>query len=181
MCDPITIGVMAVTAVSGGMQAYGQYQQGVANQQYYNYLAETNRIQGDAQYRAGMKESELIQDAAKHELKTFKGNATQFASEQKVRMVANGVDLGSVSASDVVGDTIDKAKMDEYALRYNADSKSWSTETGAKYKKYEGEQKARNNKYAGAMAKYQGKQKAFTTLLSTAGSMAMGAVGGWYV
>jgi len=164
---------MGVTAASGAMQAYGQYQQGATQKQYYDYLAANSEMQGEYAYRTGMKQSELIQDSAKYEGKIQKRDVAQFAAAQRATLVANGIDLSSVTSEDIASDTISKARMDELAIRFNADSKSWSTETDAKYRKWAGQQEAKGQRFSGAQAKYSGKTQAFTTLLSTAASMFM--------
>ena len=170
---------MGVTAVAGGLKAYGQYKQGQEQQQYYNYLADVSRTKGEYAYRTGMKESELTQDKAKYEAMLQKRNVVQFASSQRATMIANGIDLASVSAADISSDTMSKAFMDQMVIRYNADSKSWSQTTEAQYKKWAGEEEARGNEQAGKQAAASGKRAAFTTLLATAGSVAfMGVMGG---
>jgi len=172
---------MGVTAVAGGMKAYGQYQQGVQQKRYYDYLADSSRTQGEYAYRTGMKQSELSQDAAKYRGKIDKTQVLQFASSQRAALAANGIDLSSVSSADIMSDTMSKSRLDELAFRFNADSKSWSMETDAKYKRWSGQVEGQNYNYAGSQAKYAGKQQAFSTLLSTAASVAsigFGGVGG---
>jgi len=177
MCEPVTltIAALSLTAAAGGMKAYGQYQQGIEQQKYYQYLADTSRTQGEYEYRTGMRESELTQDAASFESKQEKIRTTQFASSQKAKLIANGVDLSSVTAQDISTDTMSKAQMDQLLIRYKADSKSWSQETDANYKKWAGEVDAQGKELAGRQAKASGKRKAFTTLLATAGTLAAGA------
>ena len=178
MCSA-TLAIIGVQAVSGGLKAYGQYQQGVASQEYYNYLAENSRIRGEAQYKAGLKQAELIQDSQKFEGKRFKSRTAQIQSRQRAVIVANGGILSSVTSEDIASDSIDNARLDELSLRYNADIKSWSATEDAKNKRWYAQQDASNKEFAGAQAKYAGKQQAFGTLLSTATSIAFTGLGGF--
>ena len=177
MCDPATLTVtaLALTATAGGMKAYGQYKQGIDQQKYYQYLADTSRTQGEYAYRTGMRQAELTQDEAKFKDKLDRTNVAQFASNQQARLIANGIDLSSVSAADISSDTMSKAQMDRLLTRYNADSQSWSQETDAAYKKWAANVDAEGKEMAGKQARASGKRAAFTTLLATAATVAVGA------
>ena len=177
MCEPATLTIIALsaTAAAGGAKAYGQYQQGIEQQKYYQYLADTSRTQGEYEYRVGIRESELTQDAASFKARLEKRNTAQFASSQRAKLIANGISLDSVTAADISSDTMSKAQMDQMLIRYNADSKSHSQVTGAQYKRWAGEVSAVGNEQAGRQAKASGKRQAFTTLLATAGTLAAGA------
>ena len=121
-----------------------------------------------------MRQSELTQDEAKFEAKKQKTSVAQFASSQRAKLIANGVDLASVTAADISSDTMTKAQMDQMLIRYNADSKSWSQTTDAQYKKWAGDVEATGQEQAGEQARASGKRAAFTTLLATAGTLAAG-------
>jgi hypothetical protein len=180
MCDPITIGALALTATAGGMQAYGQYKEGSATNKYYKSVANTQQQQGDIDYVRGEKQSDLIQDSAKFEGVKQKGQAAQVASSQRAAMAANGIDLSSVTAGDLASETMSKARLDELAIRYNADVGTWNTMEDAKYKKWSAYTQANQSRAMGKNALAKGKNDAGLTLLSTAASMAMmgaGAVG----
>lgn len=161
------------TAAAGVSQAYGQYQQGKTQKQYYDYLAETSRMQGEYQKKMGMKQSQLLQDQAKAEGKKQKTEAAQILSMQRAALAANGIDLSSVSAMDLASDSISKARADELALRFNSAAKSWSIETDATYQKWSKDTEASGYSMAGKQAKRAGKQQAFTTLLGTAASVGL--------
>lgn len=172
MCDPITATALTLTAVSGGMQAYGQYKEGTATKKYLDNVADLKEQQGKIELARGQKQSELIQDSAKFEGVKQKKSAAQVASAQRATLVANGIDLSSGTATDLVKETIDNARLDELAIRYNANIQSWNTTEDAKFRKWGLDVEASQARTSGANAKASGKRQAFTTLLSTAASMA---------
>ncbi len=170
MCDPVTATVVGLSVASGGFQAYNQYKQGVAESKYNNYLATQSENEGKAALAAGQKQSELVQDSAKEQGKSFKRGAAEFNSAQRAAMAAMGVE--GVTAEDVASDTFNKQRMDELAIRYNADVKSWETTTQAANQNWQSQEQAKQYRYAAKNAKQAGKTAAFTTLLSTAASTA---------
>lgn len=172
MCDPITIGTIAVIGASGGMQAYGQYKEGVATDKYMRRVADLKEEQGRIELARGQKQAELIQDSAKFQGIKQKTQAAQVASAQRASLVANGIDLGSVTSADLASETMTQAHLDELAIRYNADVDSWNVGEDAKFKKWGLDVEASNDRTSGANARASGKRQAFTTLLSTAASMA---------
>ena len=171
MCNPVLI-YAGVTAVSGAYSAYNQYQQGVATNKYYNYLADQSTMQGQAALKAGAKQSELTQDTAKIQGKEQAYKSAETLASQRAAMAAMGMDPSSVSAQDVALSSMDKSRMDERAIRYNADIKSWESEYGASLENWQQQSQATQQRYAGKYAKWEGKTGAFSTLLGTAASIA---------
>ena len=163
---------MVVSAIVGAYSAYSSYKQGVATRKYYNYLAQQNEEEAKHVRKVGDRQSELIQDTAKLKGLRQKSQAMTDAAAQKAAMVANGMDLSSVSAGDIASDSISKAKLDEIAIRYNADVQSWQVNTKTSYQNWALQTKATQNRYAGEAAFRQGKQKMTMTLLTTAASIA---------
>ena len=161
----------AVTAISGAVSAYGQYQQGRSQNSYYQYLAGSNRLAAAAALERSQKQSEVIQDSASIENKSAAIRAAEISSSQKTAMAANGIDLSSVSAQDITMDTLTKAKMDEMMIRRNADVQSWSATEEGKLDNWRLLEEAKQNAYAGKQAKKAGNIGAFTTLLGTASSI----------
>jgi len=181
MCEPTT--VMVLMAASGAMSAYSQYQQGMTQGRYYNYMADQSRIEGKAALDRAGRQSELIQDSAKYEGMIQAEKSAEFTASQKAAMVANGVDLGSGSASDIIRSSMSKEKMDEAAIRYNAEMKSWATMEEGKIQNWQSNIEANNYNFAAKQAKSAGKTSAAVTLLGTAASMGfagyqMGMFGG---
>lgn len=192
MCAPALIPVaMAATAAAGGVSAYSQYQQGAAQNRYYKQMAANSEIEagyalaeGEQALKVGRQQSKAVQDTASYQGKQLKESQAEFSAAQRAIMAANGVT--GVTAEDISNSTFNKQQLDEMALRYNADVKSWEVNTDASYKnqskKYQAWQsniQAGQYQYAGKAAKYSGQVGAFTTLLATAASVAsIGAFAG---
>ncbi|NCB43506.1 MAG: hypothetical protein EOM59_12945 [Clostridia bacterium] len=171
MCEPTTL-LMTAMAVSGGIQAYGQYQQGVATKKYYNSVAEAQEKQAELEYQRGERQTTLIQDSAKYKGKNQAQRAMMVSSSQRAAMAANGIDLSSVTMQDIASDTMDKAKMDELAIRYDADINSWNTMEDAKYKKWALRVQAGQSRQTGSNALSSAKTQMWSTIGSTAVSIA---------
>lgn len=172
MCEPITLTAMAVTAGMGMLQAYGQSQEGKAQNNYYQSLAKQNEAQIDAQNKVADKQITMVQDQGLRDTRTQDEKAKAFQSSQKASMAANGVFSDAVTSSDVMTDTFDKAKLDQLAIRQNADMKSWEVDTDRRYKNWDQTNQANMNRWAGKSAKVAGNNAAKMTLLKTAVSVA---------
>lgn len=172
MCDPVTLGTVATVATIGGgaYSAYNQYQSGRAEENYYNSLAQSQQQQGQYALEQGQRQSSAIQDSAKVQGKQLATESAQFNASQRAAMAAAGIQ--GVTAEDIEYDALNKQKLDEAALRYNADIKSWEAQTGAQYDDYQYREQARQSRVAGKNARKAGKTNAFSTLLSTASSVA---------
>jgi hypothetical protein len=176
MCDPITATVVGLSVASGGFTAYNQYKQGVAESKYNNYLATQSENEGKQALAIADKQSTAIQDTAKEQGKGFKRESAQFGSSQRAAMAAMGIQ--GVTAEDIANDTFNKQRLDELAIRYNADVKSWETNTQAANQNWAAQTQANQYRYAAKNAKHAGKIAAFTTLLGTATSTASMLGGG---
>jgi len=128
MCSPgLILPVMAVAtaAASGGIKAYGEYQQGKSQQKYYSYLAEQNERQAEAEERTAEQKTSIVQNEAAQRAKELKGDVARVKGAQKAAMAVMGIG-GSVTEEDILKDTTNKAWLDEQNIRYNADVTSWS-------------------------------------------------------
>lgn len=173
-CDPTGgVATMALMATAGAVQAYGQVQEGKSQNSYYQYLAATSRMQGEAELARSQKQAEVIQDTASIEGKAQAIKTAEAMSSQRAALAASGV--SGVTAQDITLDTLSKAKMDELMIRRNADVQSWSQTEAGKYAKWQADQQAAQYGYAGKQAKRAGNIGAFTTILGTAASMGLGA------
>ena len=169
MCAPV---VLVAMGVYGGIKAYGEYQQGSAAKKYYDSVAEAQDAQAELEYQRGEKQVDLIQDAAKYKSKLQSQQAASVASSQRAAMAANGIDLSSVTSQDLASDTMYKANMDAMAMRYDADVNSWNTMEDAKYKKWALKVQGEQSRATGRNAMSQAKTQSWSTLASTAVSMA---------
>lgn len=165
------IGGAALTAGAGGFTAYSQYQQGAAQKRYYDYQSQQSILQGEASLAAAQQQSNLVQDQQEQSGKQLAINQAKLQGAQTVAMATNGTQNG-VTAQDIKSDTLTTAQQDEAALRYNADTKSWSIVAQGNYDKFAADQQAIQDRYAGKNALQAGKIAAVGTLLSTAASVA---------
>ena len=176
MCDPVSMTVMAVTsmgmtAYSGYMQGRTQRAQGIAQGNYYDYLARQNELEAQEALKQGNLQAKMIQDVGKEEMKALKREQAQLSSSQIAKMVAQGLDISSVSAQDISTSTYDTQRLDELALAYNNDIKTWGVQTEASYKDWSLRTQAESNRYAGRYARQAGRIAMKNTYLKTGASL----------
>ncbi len=126
-CDPsgglATLAI--VTTIAGGVTAaYGQTQQAKSQSDAYRYSAGLLDTQAKLAKRTADINSRLVQDAASRESAQLGRNVSETMGAQKAASAAN-MGGGSVTAADIMTDTLKKARMDELAIKYGADIKSW--------------------------------------------------------
>lgn len=139
-----TIGT-AASAASGVVGAYSTLQQGKAAEAAAKATAAQQQEAAVESLRQGTEESDRQRRAG----------AVQLA-QQKIAMAANGVDLGSASAIEVMDDTKAMIEEDAFAIRHNA---------GQQAKGYA--QQAANSLTQGRNARSESRWGAFDTILST--------------
>lgn len=148
MCEPTTI-ALAVTAVAGAVAAKGQYDQGQVAKQ----VGRNNQIM--AEYAA--------QDATKRgdeEAARLRQRGAQIKGAQRANMAAKGLDLSVGTSAELIDQTDFFSEMDQVTARNNAAREAWSTRAAGTNYRAQGDAAAR-----------QGNMAAFSTLLSTAGSV----------
>lgn len=180
MCAPVALLAVAAatTAASGGYSAYNQYQQGAAQNKYYQAQADQARAEGVNALALADKQSNLIQNTAAQEGKQLKTQQAEFNATTNATLAANGV-YGGTTAENIASSNFSKQQLDEMTLRFNADSKSWEAQTQGQYNKYAKDVQAGDLSYQGKLAKSTGAKNAFSTLLSTAAQTAsLAATGG---
>ena len=139
-CDPTggfaTMGVlMAVSAVAGGVSAYGSYQEGQEKSKMYRDAAGNTDIQAEMARQTAAQNVMLtqrqmaqnihsVQMDASFQDRNLKEAVAKIRGTQTATAAAMGVGGGSVTSADIAMDTLNKEKMDEIAIRYNADSTS---------------------------------------------------------
>ena len=124
----------SLIVVAGGTTAYGQYQQGQAASKmnkYQQYLAQqqaaiTQRYADEK--KKSLEETAIanvtgVQGAAAEEAKTLFREVSRVVGQQKATVGTLGI--GGVTAEDIASDTFETSKLDEIAIRFNADWKSW--------------------------------------------------------
>ncbi len=190
-CEPITIAATAAAA-AGGMQMYGQYQEGKATAQMYNYQAALNYQEAATRRKYAEEQKKAINEAAVANItleQTAAGlesarlmrDVSQLTGKQKAAIGALGI--GGVTAEDIAIDTFDKARLDQLAIRYNANVQSWQIREQAKrdiwtlgeevkQKTWALESEAGQYRVAGKQARRAANIKMGATLLETAASVA---------
>lgn len=175
MCGPAIVPIaaagMAATAVGGIMSSQGQKQAAAAQNAYYGSLADNDEKMAGLTLDSAERNRGLLNEQASRDTATLHNEANKFAASQKAGMAASGVALSSVTAQDIARDTVDKASMDEAAIRYNADMKIYESENQAKIQAWQLQEKAKQERFAGANALQAGNINSTATLLGTAGSM----------
>ncbi|MFA5217178.1 hypothetical protein [Sulfuricurvum sp.] len=162
---------MALTAYSGYSQGRAQRAEGIAQGNYYDYIARQNEQEAEQAIKSGDLQARMIQDEAKETGKQLKKEQAQLSASQISQMVAQGMDISSVSSQDIVASTKDTQRLDELSVRYNADVKTWGVQTDAKYKNWALKSQAEQARYAGANARKAGKMNATATYLKTGASL----------
>lgn len=142
--------IATVASIGGGvMGAVGQYQQGqVAKQVGRNNQIMSEYAAQDAQRRAG-------EDALKVQQK-----ASQLKGSQRATMAAKGLDLGVGTQADILDQTDFFGATDVATTRSNGNRDAWSAREQGRQARAQGNASAR-----------QANIGAFSTLLSTAGSV----------
>lgn len=165
------VGTTAATLASGGLAAYGAYAQGQSQKNLYNYQAEINKRQAELINQTTEQNVSATQEAAKFESKNEKRSIAQLEGAQKAALAANGVGGGSVTAADIAGSTFDTAKLDELAIRYNADQRSWGLKNNAAYQTWDLDNQRKQYLISAKNASTAGTMNAFSSLLGTASTV----------
>lgn len=121
---------ITATAASGGVAAYGAYQQGQAQKNMMNYQAQAAAVQqgivkntADANITGVENQTALQSQQLSRQQMATKGAQAASAGAQ-------GLD-GSVTGADIAKDTFTKQQMDQNTLMYNANVKSWNITNSA--------------------------------------------------
>ena len=114
MCDPVTIGVVAVGA--SALSAYGQIQAGQAAKQAGDYnaaIARNNQIIAERQAEDAVKRGDIAADEQRRKTARVLG-------AQKAAIGASGVALDSGTPMDIFGDTAAFGELDALTIKSNA-------------------------------------------------------------
>lgn len=154
MCVALPILALVASVASAAVAARGQYVQGKAQEQIAKNNAVVAGYQAEDAQRRGEEEAQRI-----------RRQAAMLKGQQRARAAAGGLDLGVGSIAELQDQTDFFAQVDQNTARRNADLESWQARA-----------QAANFRAEGANARAAGTTGAFSTLLSTAGSVA----GKWY-
>lgn len=126
MCDPITLTVLATTAIvtsaiGVGVSAYGNYQQTKAANSAAEYNAQLQKRNADV---ADMQAKDAIQRGEVEE-KQFRLNVSKLKGQQRAGFGASGAVVDSGSSLDVLKDTAEFGELDALTIRHNAAVEAW--------------------------------------------------------
>lgn len=141
---------MIATALGGGLQAYGAYQQGQVAKQ----VGRNNQIMAEYAAQDALKRGDLEAAAVRRQGDAIKG-------AQRARMAAAGLDLGEGTAAELQDQTDFFSATDQIAARGNAARDAWSSRV-----------QGANAAAQGRAAARQGTLSAFATVLGTGGQVA---------
>lgn len=160
MCEPTTI--MIAMAASGAMQAYGQYQQGKAQEAASKYQAQVNENNAIIAEREAAAAEERGKDAEGKQRRL----TAQFQAQQEAAYAKSGVLMDSGSPLDILSDTAALGEIDALTIRQNYMDEAYNQRRQADNFRNEAEL----NRFSGRNAARAGTMNAFSTLLSTAGN-----------
>ena len=145
MCDPTGGVLTTILAVTGGLQAKGQYDQG----RMARAVGRNNQIM--AEYAA--------QDAIRRgdeEANKIRQRGDAIKGAQRANMAAKGLDLSVGTSAELIDQTDFFSETDQSTARFNASREAWSNRT-----------QARQLRAQGDAAAQQGSLSAFGTILGT--------------
>lgn len=172
MCLPLIAAAAVVSAVaSGGVAAYGSYQQGQAQKAQYNYQAAVAQQQANLAQRNADQNSTIVAQQGAAQSQAAARKALQVQGAQTAAMAANGV-AGSVTSSDVKVDAFDTAKLDQLSIQYNTNLKQYGIQNDAQGQIFGLNTESQEDQIAGKNAEFAGNIGAASSILSTASQVA---------
>jgi hypothetical protein len=145
------MGASTIAGIGGTLfSAYSSYQQG----KYAEKVARNNAIAAEYQAQDAERRGQI-------EERQVRLRAAQLGGQQRSALAANGVQLGSGSALDVLSDTAMMGEADALTARHNAQMEAWGYRA-----------QASNYRAEGAGARAAGTSNAVGSLLGGAGSVA---------
>lgn len=173
MAAPLAIAGAAIVVAGAIGQAYTAYSQGKSNRDYYRFLSEQSKLKSDLTMQAAEENVGYIQDQAARNSGLLRANYNQVESAQKAQMAAQGMALNSVTAEDIIKDNVSKMKLDEMAIRYNAELGAYQTRKNAIMQSFDLRAQAGSQMFSGEMAYWTGQQQGLSSLIGGAGNALM--------
>jgi hypothetical protein len=132
------------------------------------YAADTQKKAGEYQAQVAEQNANLDEHRANQvatigaiEEERKRAQVRQMAGTQRANLAAQGIDLQSGTALDIIDETYTFGEVDALTIRANAMQEAWGYKTSAT-----------NERNSGRMAKWSGKRQATGTYLSTAANVA---------
>lgn len=165
MPQAVMIGAMVVAAAVSTYSAISTANTASATASYNAKVAANNQIIADQAAVTAKQEGDITQQQKAYQEDVLVG-------QQKAGLAANGVDVGSGSALDLVGDTKKAGEFDQLTIQNNAArTAAGFTNQGISYQNQAGVDQA-----ASSAALQGGELKAASSVVSGAGQVA----GQWY-
>lgn len=121
MCDPVSA-AMGMQVAGGAMGAMNARAQGKMEAAYYNYQADKAERMGKDLDKATQKNIGNIEGERDKAVIDNNDNYDQLEASQSAAMAANGVYADSGTNQQLIQETVEKRKIDEMAIRLNADN-----------------------------------------------------------
>jgi hypothetical protein len=153
------------------ISAYGSNYDGRMAKKYYEYLAALSEQQAGIVLATGDKQASSFQDEAARALGQVSKQSRQVQGAQRAALAKNGLWAGGATAEDLLRDTLNKEKLDEMAIRFTADQKSYATRLEAEYQAQNLRNQADTQRKSGANAFSKGQLGMWASLLQGAGSL----------
>lgn len=164
------IAAVALTASAAVGTAYSQYMQGKAQRSYYDFLSEQSLLKSRLASEAAEETAGYAQDEASRMNSNLNKAVKQIDASQKTALIASGISLESVTAQDIANDTYGKQKLDEMAIRYNAELKGYQARKAAILTGVQAAAEAGGFQAAGNLAYGTGIANAQSSLIGGAGN-----------
>ncbi len=145
--------------------------EGEMSARYYDMLGMNSDLNADLTVLAGDRSARDVQDRAATESGVLRDNVKRTEGAQDVALAANGTG-GSVTAEDIARDTRAKARLDELAIRYNADTKSGDIRRGAAMDAMNLRFQGGASRVSGNNARATGKARSIVSLVGGAAQVA---------
>ncbi len=118
-------------SVISGLGAYSSAKEGRYRAMAQAAGAESNAVMADINARLAELQAQSILDAGQREAGRLTMRAGQVMGAQRAAIAANGIDLGSGSAAEVLATTDFMKDTDRYAIEANAIRSAWGHRTQA--------------------------------------------------
>ncbi len=169
-------GAVAIKALGdiGGAIVTAQQQRaaGLARQGYFEFIARQAQGQANLAEIRGVQQSRAIQDAAAKNFTRFQRNIKRARGAQAAAIAASGL-AGTVTAQDIALDAEASNRLDELAIRFNADSQSDEVLLASRLEAGRLRSDVIQNRFAGQEARRRGFALGRQTLLSAATTTAV--------
>lgn len=170
--DPI-LGMVGVglNAFSGLFSAGMSIAQGNSTANYYNFLAQQSEANIQFQKETEKMQATAIGNQAANQGAILAKQQNQFNAASTAQAAAQGI-AGSVSQQDVMQSNLTQERLDELAIRYNADQAILSSRLQSKTAILQQQQQRDAHKAAAANASAEGWINGITKLISTGADVA---------